>query len=93
MSDLQESLLNSFEILAKGYVQQAPGTTVIEGVIQQIVNAGTGQYIINYLDNFMEAYSNNPNIQFNIGDRVYILVPNGDFSKQKIKGSNQFIII
>lgn len=84
MSNLQESLLNSFEILAKNYVQQAPGTTVIEGVIQQIVNAGTGHYIINYLDNLMEVHSNNPNIQFNLGDKVFVLVPNGDFSKQKI---------
>ena len=84
MSSLQENLLNSFEILAKGYMQQAPGTTVIEGVIQQIVNAGTGHYIISYLDNFMDVYANNPNIQFNIGDKVYVLIPNGDFSKQKV---------
>ena len=84
MSSLQENLLNSFEILAKGYMQQAPGTTVIEGVIQQIVNAGTGHYIVNYLDNLLDVYANNANIQFNIGDKVYVLVPNGDFSKQKI---------
>ena len=32
----------------------------------------------------MECLSNNPNIQFNIGDKVYVLVPNGDFSKQKL---------
>ena len=35
MSDLQESLLNSFEILAKNYVQQAPGTIVIEAIVHQ----------------------------------------------------------
>ena len=62
MSSLQENLLNSFEILAKGYMQQAPGTTVIEGVIQQIVNAGTGHYIVNYLDNLLDVYANNANI-------------------------------
>ena len=45
MSDLQESLLNSFEILAKNYVQQAPGTIVIEAIVHQVVNAGTGQYM------------------------------------------------
>lgn len=84
MSSLQENLLNSIEILAKSYMQQAPGTTVIEGVIQQIVNAGTGHYIVNYLDNLLDVYANNSNIQFNIGDKVYVLIPNGDFSKQKI---------
>ena len=84
MSDLQESLLNSFEILAKNYIQQAPGTIVIEAIVQQVTNAGTGQYVINYLDNLMEVYANNPNVQFNIGDKVYVLIPNGDFSKQKI---------
>ena len=51
MSSLQESLLNSFEIMAKDYVAKAPGTIVIEGVITQIVNPGTGHYIVNYLDN------------------------------------------
>ena len=76
MSSLQENLLNSIEILAKSYMQQAPGTTVIEGVIQQIVNAGTGHYIINYLDNLLDVYANNTNIQFNIGDKVYVLIPN-----------------
>lgn len=84
MSSLQESLLNSFEILAKGYIQQSPSTTVIEGTVSQIIDASIGQYKIQYLNNTLIAYTSNFNIHFNIGDKVYVLVPNGDFAKHKL---------
>lgn len=84
MSTLQESLLESMSILAESSMRNAPGTTVIEAVVKEVLDAGTGEYRVSYLENTLTVYSSNSNIEYNIGDKVYVLIPNGDFSKQKV---------
>ena len=85
MSDLSNSLLKSMELLAQNTVQQSPGTTMIEATIYgEVVNEVEGEYKAQYLDSYLTVYSNDKNIKYNNGDKVYILVPNGDFGKRKI---------
>ena len=84
MSTLQESILDAINVLAENSIRNAPGTITIDCVVSKIVNPGLGEYEVTYLGNTLSVYASNPNIEFNIGDKVYVLVPEGDFSKQKI---------
>lgn len=84
MNTLQESILDAISVLAENSIRNAPGTTVIDCVVSKIVNPGLGEYEVTYLGNTLPVYSSNPNIEFNIDDKVYVLIPEGDFSKQKI---------
>lgn len=84
MSTLQESILDAINVLAENSIRNAPGTITIDCIVSKIVNPGLGEYEVNYLGNTLSVYASNPNIEFNIGDKVYVLVPEGDFSKQKI---------
>ena len=83
MNDLQSSLLESISILAKSASEAAPATLTIEAVVLNVVDAGSGLYLVEYLGNKFQAYADAAN-KFSIGEMVYVMVPNGDFTKNKI---------
>lgn len=60
------------------------GTLTVEAKIKEIVDEGIGIYKVQYLDNTFNATAINKSIVYDIDESVYILVPNGDFDKEKI---------
>lgn len=82
MNELQECILDAVSIMANN--AKNTGTLTIECTIKEVINAGVGEYKIDYLSNTFNAYASNPSIEYNIGDKIYVLIPEGDFSKQKI---------
>lgn len=84
MNTLQESFLDAISVLAENSIRKAPGTIVIECVVSQVLNPGLGEYKVTYLGETFSVFASNPNIAFNVNDKVYVLIPNGDFSKQKV---------
>lgn len=84
MSTLQDSLFDAMGILAESAAKKAQGAITIDCVITRILNLSTGKYEVDYLGNSLIVYAGTPNVQYKIGDKVYILVPDGDFSKQKV---------
>jgi len=53
-------------------------------------DATIGKYRCRYQDAIIYAYTNNPNVIFNKGAYVYILVPGSDMNKEKtILGTTQ----
>lgn len=83
MSTLQESLLNAVDTLAQSSVKSARITETIECIILSVEDAGLNLYNVEYKGNTFEAFAPVSSI-YNIGDIVYVLVPEGDFSKTKV---------
>lgn len=82
MNELQNSLIESINILSSA--NKNIGTMTIAAEIKEIVDSGLGLYKVEYLGNTFNAYTNNISIKYAIGSNVYIIVPDGDFNKQKI---------
>lgn len=83
MNDLQNSLLESMSILAKSASQSTPATLTVEAVIISVIDANTGLYLVEYLGNKFKAYADITS-KYSSGELVYVLIPNGDFSKNKV---------
>lgn len=83
MNDLQNSILESISILANSASQSTPTTLTVEAVVLNAVDAGSGLYLVEYLGNKFQAYSDVTS-KYSPGELVYVLIPNGDFTKNKI---------
>ena len=84
MNEIQKSILESFELIADASVKKSSSTTTIEAEILAAEDSGLNSYIIQYMGTKFKAYANNQSVQYSAGDKVYVLVPNGDFTKEKI---------
>lgn len=83
MNSLQDSLLSAMEAMSKSTVENQSNTITIEAEVIDVVDSGLGLYKVRYLENYFNVYSNNIDNNYNIGDNVYIVVPSGDFTKDK----------
>lgn len=83
MNDLQQSLLDAMEILADAAEKNSKRTKTIECTIIDNSQAGAGIYQANYLGNIIQVYSGNLTSSYAIGEVVNVLVPEGNFDKDK----------
>ena len=83
-NSLSSALLQSMDSFAKKVSQTSNGTLTIEAEVVEVVDEGAGIYKVQYLDNIFEATGANVEIPYEIGDMVYVIIPNGDFDKNKI---------
>ena len=83
MNEIQSSLFDTMKQFSNYTKDTSTSPVIFEGTIKEVKDAGTGIYIVEYLGNDIECYATN-NMSYLVGDNVYILVPNGDFSKNKI---------
>lgn len=82
MNELQQSILEAINVLSKANDVNNVQTITIEATIESVDDAVKGIYTVNYMNNVFQAYSNGNSYQK--GQQVYVLVPNGDFTKKKI---------
>ncbi len=80
---LAEYLIESAKILNSQNNSQG-STKMIECEIEKILDEARGIYSAKYLNNRFEVYSNNVALSYKKGDKVYVLIPDGDFNKTKI---------
>jgi hypothetical protein len=83
MSNIQNSLFEAMKIFSENAKTTSNSAMTIEGVITEVLDAGLGQYTLEYLGNTFTVYSNS-NIAYSVGDIVYVLIPERDFTKMKI---------
>lgn len=83
MNELQNSLFEAMKVFSDYTAANSDATITIQATITSIVDAGTGEYSVEYLGNTFSVYANS-NVTYSVGDVVYILVPDGDFSKNKV---------
>ena len=69
-------------------LQKLAFNKTIEGIIINDSTKSQNKYLIEYNDLTFYAYTNDNTLK--IGDWVYILLPNGDFSAQKIILSKKY---
>lgn len=81
--DLQNSLLNTCSIIADNAASASAADKTIECQIIDAEKADEGIYKVQYTENYFTAYSTNGFV-YKEEDYVYILVPQGDFNKNKI---------
>lgn len=84
MTELQTSLFEAMKAFSDNAQQNSNATRTIEASIVAIVNEGLGEYTVNYLGQKFSAFSNNPNLVYSVDDKVFVLVPDNDFTKKKI---------
>lgn len=83
VNDINQSLISAIELLAQKCDNELNTTLTIEGTIIGTLDSEIGAYSVNYMGSVFTAYANNPNIAYTIDDKVYVIVPNGDFTKEK----------
>lgn len=83
VNNLQNSLYQTMEMFAKYNNENSKSTITIECKIAEIVDAGLKEYVVTYLGNSFTAHAVN-DYSYTINDLVYVLVPDGDFTKNKI---------
>lgn len=81
---LSEALLKAFDKVVEQKQLETRSTSVIEGKIIDVVDRSQGIYRLEYLSGTFEASASNKNYTYNIGDRVYVIIPDGDMEKTKI---------
>lgn len=83
-NDLQQSLLNSIELLSQTAVSQDNAVKSIKATIVDIKDEGLNTYTVSYGGNQFEASATSLNVKYQTGDVVYVLIPDGDFSQKKL---------
>lgn len=77
----RDSLYDTMKIFNEALLKEAGVTQVISGKVISVENDGF--YTIEYLGNKFKAHTIGEEI-YQIEDEVYILIPYGDYSKNKI---------
>lgn len=80
--DFQNSLFQSIDTIVSARIANLPYDQTVECDIIDNTNAVDGEYTVQYQTAKFNAYSENTT--FEIGDRVYVQIPKGDFNQDKI---------
>lgn len=83
-NDVTNALTAAIQTIAESNVQSKEATLVVEAEIVDIIDEGLGIYTVKYLGNKFEATTANTEIIYEINDIVYVIIPNGNFDKNKI---------
>lgn len=76
-------ILDAVETVAKVAIEAAGYNKTIQATIIQKMNT-SGKYKVKYQDSELIVYSSNTDIDYPVGTLVYVLIPNGDFSLNKM---------
>lgn len=79
-----EAFYDMINGIAKRQVQATPMDLTIDAKIAKLYNVDIGEYKVEYQGNIFSAFSADPTVAYNVGERVYVLVPQGDFSTKKV---------
>ena len=82
-NQMQESLIDAINILYKGAVAKENISKTLECIISDASERDKGIYKVDYMKNIFEV-SCPLSTLYDVGDAVFVLVPDGDFSKTKI---------
>ena len=82
-SNIQNSLFEAMKIFSESATANSNATITVEGKVTAIVDEAAGIYSVEYLGSTFDVHANS-SATYSVGDSVYILVPDGDFTKEKI---------
>lgn len=79
-----EKFFDAVNNIAGRKVSSTPIDLTVNAKVKMVYNVDTGEYKVEYQGNTFSAFSQNPTIVYSKGERVYVLVPQGNFSEKKI---------
>ena len=83
MSTLSEKLLESMELISNAAIDRTSKDLTVECLIESIVDSKNGIYNVKYLSNILSVTASNPSLKYNIDDKVYVLIPEGNMNNPK----------
>ena len=83
-NELTDALTSAMSAIADSSVQSKDATLTIEAEVVEVIDEGLGTYKVKYLGNKFDATTAHTEIVYEVGDMVYVIIPNGDFDKNKI---------
>jgi hypothetical protein len=83
-NSLEDNLLDAIDILVTSAVDKAGFDKTIQCTIVSCTDASIGKYKCKYMDGTFYAYSDNVENTYVDGSSVYVTVPNGDMSAEKL---------
>lgn len=83
MNNYEDNILEAIETIVDSSIAKSNYDRTIQATIIKMVDKSLGQYNVKYQDSYFDAFSIDTTIEYVEGTNVYILVPNGDMSKDK----------
>ena len=83
MNNYEDNILEAIETIVDSSIAKSNYDRTIQATIIKMVDKSLGQYKVKYQDSYFDAFSVDTTIEYVEGTNVYILVPNGDMSKDK----------
>lgn len=84
LNTLSSALLQSIDAMAQSAADDTNRTLTIEAKVVEVIDAGIGTYKVEYLGNTFEATAAHTEIVYDVDEIVYVIVPCGDFDKNKV---------
>lgn len=84
LNTLSSALLQSIDAMAQSAADGTNRTLTIEAKVVEVIDAGIGIYKVEYLGNTFEATAAHTEIVYDVDEMVYVIVPCGDFDKNKV---------
>lgn len=84
MSDIKQELFEAISIIVHSENEKLKFTKTIEAIVYDNSEASEGKYKVKYQDSIFTVYSNDVSLKYSVNDIVLVLIPEGDFSQQKI---------
>lgn len=81
---LTDNLFGAINELSKRKIDSTPADNTVDATVTAIANIDTGEYKVSYDGGVFSAFSLDPTIAYKQGDKVYVLVPGGNFSNKKL---------
>ena len=80
---IEQSICEAVDILVDRAISKAGFDKTITAIVVECMDQVAGKYKVKYQDSFYYATSDNSSTTYSVNSEVYVLVPNGDFSKDK----------
>lgn len=81
--EIQNSLFKTLETFKVAAENNTKAARILECSINEVLNSKTKKYRVSYLENTFTAHSV-AGMDYSVGDKVYVLIPDNDFAKEKI---------
>ena len=83
MNNYEDNILKAIETIVDSSIAKTDYDRTIQATIIKIIDKALGQYNVKYQDSYFDAFTADTAVEYLEGTNVYILVPNGDMSKDK----------
>lgn len=82
MANLQDVVLEAVDTIVSNRIEQIATDKTVTAIVAGCTNSLTGEYLVSYNGGKLKAYAQEGNT-YTQGQSVYVLIPEGDFTKKK----------